>query len=147
MPMAKWGKDWLSGGFMQARFVKPIYDGDQATVTAEEAEGFEEGEHFLNVVPYSFDVSVMDTYALWQSVDGCPSPSVSQLPDTANDGTTTTVHAARPCTDGSAALLYVVNGGGHTWPGGEQYLPVFLVGRTSRDFDASETIWQFFASV
>src|SRR5262249_41698714 len=37
MPMAKWGKDWLSGGFMQARFVKPIYDGDQATVTAEEA--------------------------------------------------------------------------------------------------------------
>jgi hypothetical protein len=38
MPMAKWGKDWLSGGFMQARFVKPIYDGDQATVTAEEAE-------------------------------------------------------------------------------------------------------------
>ena len=93
------------------------------------------------------DVSVTDTYALWQSVDGCPSPSVSQLPDTANDGTTTTVHAARPCTDGSAALLYVVNGGGHTWPGGEQYLPVFLVGRTSRDFDASETIWQFFASV
>jgi len=39
MPMAKWGKDWLSGGFMQARFVKPIYDGDQATVTAEEADG------------------------------------------------------------------------------------------------------------
>ncbi len=39
MPMAKWGKDWLSGGFMQARFVKPIYDGDQATVAAEEAEG------------------------------------------------------------------------------------------------------------
>jgi hypothetical protein len=39
MPMAKWGKDWLSGGFMQARFAKPIYDGDSATVTAEEADG------------------------------------------------------------------------------------------------------------
>ncbi|MDP3735794.1 MAG: hypothetical protein Q8R02_00300 [Hyphomonadaceae bacterium] len=34
MPMAEWGKDWLSGGFMQARFVKPVYDGDPATVTA-----------------------------------------------------------------------------------------------------------------
>jgi hypothetical protein len=39
MPMAKWGKDWLSGGFMQARFIKPIYDGDQATVTADDADG------------------------------------------------------------------------------------------------------------
>lgn len=34
MPMAEWGKEWLSGGFMQARFVKPIYDGDSATVTS-----------------------------------------------------------------------------------------------------------------
>jgi hypothetical protein len=35
MPMARWGMDWLSGGFMQARFVKPVYDGDAATVTSE----------------------------------------------------------------------------------------------------------------
>ena len=33
-PMAEWGKDWLAGGFMQARFGKPVYDGDDATVTA-----------------------------------------------------------------------------------------------------------------
>lgn len=39
MPIAKWGKDWLSGGFMQARFVKPVYDGDSATVTSEEKDG------------------------------------------------------------------------------------------------------------
>ena len=90
------------------------------------------------------DVSVMQVYGFWVSTDGCPTPTVSQLPDAANDGTTTTVHAARPCTGGSAALLYVVNGGGHTWPGGEQYLPAALVGKTSRDFDASETITQFF---
>jgi hypothetical protein len=35
MPMARWGPDWLAGGFMQARFAKPVYDGDAATVTAE----------------------------------------------------------------------------------------------------------------
>lgn len=35
MPMAQWGKDWLSGGFMRARFVKPVYDGDAAIVSAE----------------------------------------------------------------------------------------------------------------
>ncbi|MBV9285921.1 MAG: esterase [Acidimicrobiia bacterium] len=92
------------------------------------------------------DVSVMDTYNFWVSTDGCATPTVSPVPDTANDGTTTTVHTTRPCTNGSAALLYVVNGGGHTWPGGEQYFPVALVGKTSRDFDASETITRFFLS-
>jgi polyhydroxybutyrate depolymerase len=93
------------------------------------------------------DVSVMDTYNFWVRNNGCSTPTVTQLPDRANDGTTTTVHAARPCASGSAALLYVVNGGGHTWPGGAQYLPALLVGRTSRDFDASETITQFFLSL
>jgi len=40
MPMARWGRDWLAGGFMQARFGKPVYDGDAATVTATpEADG------------------------------------------------------------------------------------------------------------
>jgi hypothetical protein len=34
MPMARWGKPWLSGGHMEARFVKPVYDGDAATVTS-----------------------------------------------------------------------------------------------------------------
>jgi hypothetical protein len=34
MPMAQWGKDWLTSGFMQARFVKPVYDGDTAIVSA-----------------------------------------------------------------------------------------------------------------
>ena len=34
MPMAKWGKDWLTSGQMRARFVKPVYDGDTAEVTA-----------------------------------------------------------------------------------------------------------------
>ena len=36
MPMAKWGKDWLTNGQMRARFIKPVYDGDTAEVTAAE---------------------------------------------------------------------------------------------------------------
>ena len=34
-PMAKWGRDWLTGGHMRARFYKPVYDGDPTTVTSE----------------------------------------------------------------------------------------------------------------
>jgi polyhydroxybutyrate depolymerase len=41
--------------------------------------------------------------------------------------------------------LITLDGAGHTWPGGPQYLPRFLVGGTSRDFDGAERIWEFFA--
>jgi hypothetical protein len=34
-PMAAWGMDWLRGGQMQARFYKPVYDGDPTTVESE----------------------------------------------------------------------------------------------------------------
>jgi len=39
-----------------------------------------------------------------------------------------------------------VEGGGHTWPGGFQYLSPLLIGTTNRDVNASEMIWQFFAA-
>jgi len=42
-------------------------------------------------------------------------------------------------------VVYTVKGGGHTWPGGEQYLPAFLVGKVNHDIDASEVIWEFFS--
>lgn len=44
-------------------------------------------------------------------------------------------------------MLYTVRGGGHTWPGGLQYLPISLVGRTTAQFDASSVILRFFAAL
>jgi len=38
----------------------------------------------------------------------------------------------------------IVTGGGHTWPHPRARLPR-LLGRTSRDFDAADVIWRFFA--
>lgn len=48
---------------------------------------------------------------------------------------------------GSAVELITIRGGGHTWPGGPQYLSETLVGKTSREFDAAEKIWEFFRRV
>jgi polyhydroxybutyrate depolymerase len=48
------------------------------------------------------------------------------------------------CKEGTEVILYTVEGGGHTWPGGWQYLPEKIVGKTSRDTDANEVIWDFF---
>lgn len=40
--------------------------------------------------------------------------------------------------------LYVIHGGGHTVPGGDQYMPGFVVGRVSKDMDPAQEIWRFF---
>ncbi len=37
MPVAKWGRAFLESGLMDGRFLKPVYDGEIATVTAEDS--------------------------------------------------------------------------------------------------------------
>jgi acyl dehydratase len=39
MPVAKWGRAFLEHGLIDARFVKPVYDGETADVTAQEESG------------------------------------------------------------------------------------------------------------
>jgi hypothetical protein len=39
MPVAAWGRGFLERGLIEARFVKPVYDGEIAEVTASESEG------------------------------------------------------------------------------------------------------------
>jgi acyl dehydratase len=36
LPVARWGRDFLERGLIEARFVKPVYDGETATVTGED---------------------------------------------------------------------------------------------------------------
>ena len=40
-------------------------------------------------------------------------------------------------------VFYTIAGGGHSWPGGG-YLPRFIVGETTKDIDATRTMWEFF---
>ncbi len=47
------------------------------------------------------------------------------------------------CADNADVLLYTIQGGGHTWPGGTP-LPEWFVGRTTRSIDATSLMWSFF---
>ncbi len=47
------------------------------------------------------------------------------------------------CADDAAVVLYTVQGGGHTWPGGKP-MPEWMVGPTSRSIDATRQMWAFF---
>lgn len=89
---------------------------------------------------------VPNVVALWANANGCdPSPDVIWLPDTdPDDETRIRQEAYQGCHEGSQILLYSVEGGGHTWPGGPQYAPRSLIGRTSHDAHAGELIWSFF---
>ncbi len=91
-------------------------------------------------------LSATDTAARWARFDGCADrPEVIDLPDVdPGDGTRVQRETYGTCQGGSAVVLYTIAGGGHTWPGGLQYLPAALIGKTSRDIDATQLIWEFF---
>jgi polyhydroxybutyrate depolymerase len=47
----------------------------------------------------------------------------------------------RDCAGDAEVILYTIDGGGHTWPGGT---PIPIAGTTSDAISASETMWAFF---
>lgn len=102
--------------------------------------GFRKGRKFGRVL------SVSESIKFWTTKNQCPSsPQITSEPDRdPKDGTRVRREIYGPCNQETEVLLYTIEGGGHTWPGGDQYLPVWVIGRTSRDIDANEAIWEFF---
>ncbi len=47
------------------------------------------------------------------------------------------------CAENADVILYTVEGGGHTWPGGK-HLPESMVGRTTHDINATRVMWAVF---
>jgi polyhydroxybutyrate depolymerase len=86
------------------------------------------------------------TFERWLELDGCRPRGDGALTDNdPADKTAVVVHRER-CRDNVEVRLYEVRGGGHTWPGGVAYASERLVGRVSREFDASQEIWTFVKS-
>ncbi len=85
------------------------------------------------------------TMAFWAKRNGCVDPpDVRALADRdTEDGSRVIDISYARCARASVRLLRI-EGGGHTWPGGAQYLPVRWIGPTNRDIDASAVIWRFF---
>jgi polyhydroxybutyrate depolymerase len=60
------------------------------------------------------------------------------------DKTSISIEKYDNCNHNTKVKLITVNGGGHTWPGGMQYLPVKLIGKVSREIDAGKEVIDFF---
>ena len=90
-------------------------------------------------------ISVSDTVDFWRRINRCSNESKEELlPDRdPADGTRVRRIDYSGCT--ADITLYIVEGGGHTWPGSPLPPTLDRAGRTSRDIDASEVIMEFFS--
>lgn len=80
----------------------------------------------------------------WAALDNCaPQPVITELPVMLSDGTSI-VKQEYANTNGLKVIGFTIVDGGHTWPGGAQYLPKFMIGPVTKNLNACDEIWKFF---
>ncbi|WP_165232875.1 extracellular catalytic domain type 1 short-chain-length polyhydroxyalkanoate depolymerase [Aquisphaera insulae] len=89
-------------------------------------------------------LSLEATMDAWLRADGCPPIAAeATLPDAdTEDGTRVRRRTFGPGKDDSEIVLYLIENGGHTWPGSD--VRNKLLGLTTRDISANDLIWEFF---
>lgn len=89
-------------------------------------------------------VGIPETMEGWRVRNGCDATTTeTPMPDgDPSDGITST----RIVYDNCAAdtELIRIDGGGHSWPGGDALLPESIVGKTAHDWNANQVILEFF---
>ena len=93
--------------------------------------------------------SAPQSSAFWARLDGCGRAAATVEFPTVRPGDSTRIAVLRyrDCPAGARVELWTVKGGGHTWPGGAQYLPAVFIGRASQQVNASAAIADFFLSL
>jgi polyhydroxybutyrate depolymerase len=93
-------------------------------------------------LPKSIILSHQELVTHWVHQDQCnQTPVISNIPDSAQDGTFIVKTAYSGGKNNTEVISYVISEGGHTWPGGSQSP---LVGKTTHNLDATLEIWNFF---
>jgi polyhydroxybutyrate depolymerase len=78
----------------------------------------------------------------WAKLDGCDDePKVTEETLKGNDKTKVTRKTWGGGKGGAEVVLFVIDGGGHTWPG-QPGLP--LLGKTAKGLPANDLMWEFF---
>lgn len=89
-------------------------------------------------------LSAVDTLATFARADRCNESPLGDTPSPpVADGTSHEDTRWLHCKGDAEVRLLTIDGGGHGWPGGGQYLPKRLVGTVSQALDANAYIWDF----
>ncbi len=83
--------------------------------------------------------SVEGAATQWAKADGCGASPVD-----AQFSPHVRTSAYSDCADGTGVQLFVVDGGGHTWPGSA--VEVTALGATTQEVSATDQIWSFLAA-
>ncbi|MFH0894883.1 MAG: PHB depolymerase family esterase [Bacteroidota bacterium] len=89
--------------------------------------------------------STDQTIVFWKKHNAnSASAVVSAFPDiNAADNCTVKKTVYGKAGDKNEIILICIEGGGHTWAGGWQYIGESFIGKTCRDVDACQLIWEF----
>ena len=82
--------------------------------------------------------STRDTAAAWAAFNGC-----SERARTERAAADVELVSYGGCRGRADVQLYVVEGGGHSWPGAA---PVEVLGHTTQSINATDLMWRFFAA-
>ncbi len=90
-------------------------------------------------------ISLDEAVKFWTKWDRTATAAdVTQLADRVEDGTHVQTETYRGGKAGTEIVVYRIEGGGHTWPGGSQYLPKLMIGKVTHQIDGAQEIWKFF---
>jgi polyhydroxybutyrate depolymerase len=89
-------------------------------------------------------ISALDSIGGWAERNGCGPVTMESGPERVDDGISVDVLRWTGCA--APVVHYRVSGGGHTWFGGLQYLPVDRIGPTYPDL-TNEDLWSFFENL
>jgi polyhydroxybutyrate depolymerase len=94
-------------------------------------------------------ISTDETVGIFVKRNACSAvPMIKELEDIDPQDNTRVIREEYVSTEtGKKVVLLEIKGGGHTWPGGWQYLNEKWVGKTCMDINACDEIWSFFNSI
>jgi polyhydroxybutyrate depolymerase len=102
----------------------------------------------LRFMPMGEVLSTDATVALWARLNGCRMAAAPvTLPDYDTRDDSRAVQIDYTGCHGAGVRLLRIEGGGHTWPGGMQFMPALLIGTVNHDINAGQAAWKFFRSV
>jgi polyhydroxybutyrate depolymerase len=88
-------------------------------------------------------LGAQDVAKYWAEINGCQGDATrTMLPAPIADGTTIQLDRYDNCPTNRGAALFTVHGGGHTWPGVLDFVPV--AGITTQNLRANRAMWDFF---
>jgi polyhydroxybutyrate depolymerase len=128
------GADWLAGN-KPGRLVPLLY----MTGTADPLNPFPGGEIRIGLKTYGKKPATPEMIGKWVAMLDCKQ-NLRLVYD--QDGAKGTAHGCPGEED--KVVLYIIEGHGHHWPGGQSALPEFLAGKNTAKFKATDVIWEFF---